>query len=108
MPPVSRSDLAAEMAAFDALPPPLRRVIAQASLPPSNCRDVLAYWQKLEAAGESAEAVALRLAVAIRRLVSGGPAQHAAVPLTGTIGLEADNKNRIPRRGRYQSRAGRY
>ena len=51
------------MHAFDALPPPLRRWLADAALPwsPSSCRRI---WQRARAKGEPVEAVLTRLSQA--------------------------------------------
>lgn len=48
------------MRAFDALPPELRRWMANATLPwsPASCEKI---WRKSRAAGESVEATCLRL-----------------------------------------------
>lgn len=57
------------MRAYDALPPPLRRWLAGASLPwsPASCRRI---WQRARARGDTVEAVLARLDRAERQCLA--------------------------------------
>lgn len=76
------------MRAYDALPPPLRRWLAQAALPwsPASCRRV---WQKARARGEPLEAVLARLDRAER-------ATLARDPLASPLGVAPEGGERAP------------
>ena len=68
------------MRAFDALPPPLRRWLAEAALPwsPASCRRL---WRQAQAKGEPVEAILARLDRAqetcLRRDADRGPTPKA-------------------------------
>lgn len=68
------------MRAFDALPPPLRRWLAEAAMPwsPASCRRL---WRRARAQGESVEAILARLDRAqetcLRRALDPHPARNA-------------------------------
>ena len=64
------------MRAYDALPPPLRRWMAQAALPwsPASCRRI---WLRARAQGEPIEAVLARLDRAQAKTLSNDPMSRA-------------------------------
>lgn len=80
------------MCAFDALPGPLRRWLAQASLPwsPSSCRRI---WQSARSRGESAEAVLARLDRAEARPLARNGWTDAAGTTACRIGIAGGRMN---------------
>ena len=64
------------MRAYDALPPPLRRWLAEAALPwsPASCRRI---WKRARARGEPIDAVLARLDRAEAQTLSRDPLCHA-------------------------------